>query len=103
MFESAHVSTSIDEALNASEGRGVAEKRTNKDEAANFLRTVLAGGALPVLQIESEARDAGLLGPGSPISQNKAFRSAREDLGIRPQRQGGTGATGQWVWELPRG
>lgn len=100
MFEGQYVSASLDEALNASECRG-GERHTNKDEAANFLRTVLAGGALPVLQIESEARDAGLLGRDSPISQNKAFRSAREELGIAPQRQGGTGAKGQWVWGLP--
>jgi len=100
MFEGEHVSASIDEALNASECRG-AERHTNKDEAANFLRTVLAGGALPVLQIESEARDAGLLGPESPISQNKPFRLAREQLGIAPQRQGGAGANGLWVWGLP--
>ena len=101
MFEGAHVSASIDEALSASESRGSGEKGTSKDEAANFLRTVLVGGALPVLQIESEAREAGLLGPDSPISQNKAFRSARKELCIDPQRQGGTGAKGQWVWGLP--
>ncbi|WLB19368.1 AAA family ATPase [Bradyrhizobium sp. vgs-9] len=105
MFEGDHVSESIDEALSASEGRrGSAEdKRTNKDEAADFLRSVLSGGAVPVLQIEAEARDAGLLGPDKPISQNKAFRSARDMLGISPQRRGGTGAKGQWVWELPDG
>jgi hypothetical protein len=100
MFEGEYVSASIDEALNASECRG-GEKHISKEEAANFLRTVLAGGALPVLQIQSEAREAGLLGPESPISQNKAFRSARKDLGVAPQRQGGTGAKGQWVWGLP--
>jgi hypothetical protein len=102
MFEGGYVSASIDEALNASESRG-GDRHTNKEEAANFLRTVLAGGALPVLQIESEARDAGLLGPDRPISQNKAFRSAREELGIAPQRHGGTAAKGQWVWGLPAG
>jgi hypothetical protein len=101
MFENEYVTASIDEALNASEGRGAGDKRTNKHEAANFLRTVLAGGAMAVLQVEAEAREAGLLGPDSPISQNKAFRSAREELSIVPQRQGGTGAKGQWVWGLP--
>jgi hypothetical protein len=101
MFENDYVSASIDEALNASEGRGTSEKRTNKDDAADFLRTILAGGALPVLEIESEAREAGLLGPDNPISQNKAFRSARDMLGITAQRRGGTGAKGQWLWELP--
>jgi hypothetical protein len=72
-----------------------------KDEASDFLRELLASGALPVLEIEQEARDAGLLGPDGPISQNKSLRSARDILGITPQRKGGTGAKGQWVWELP--
>ncbi|MVT52533.1 AAA family ATPase [Bradyrhizobium yuanmingense] len=103
MFEGDHVSESIDEALSASESRrgNSEEKRTNKDEAADFLRSVLSEGAIPVLQIEAEAREAGLLGPDKPISQNKAFRSARDMLGISPQRRGGTGSKGQWVWELP--
>jgi len=61
----------------------------------------LAGGAMPVLEIEREAREAGLLGPDSPISQNKSFRSARDMLEISPRRKGGAGAKGQWVWELP--
>jgi hypothetical protein len=65
------------------------------------LKQVLAGGETPVLQIEAEARNAGLLGPDQPISQNKSFRSARDMLGIKPERRGGTGASGQWVWELP--
>jgi hypothetical protein len=101
MFEGDYVSESIDEALNASESRRGGEKRTSKDEAVDFLRTILAAGALPVLQIEAEARDAGLLGPENPISQSKAFRSARDNLGITPQRRGGAGAKGQWVWGMP--
>ncbi len=100
MFEGDHVSASIDEALTASESRS-GDKRTNKDEAATFLRTLLGGGALPVVQIEAEARDAGLLGPESPISQDKPFRLARKQLDIVPQRQGGAGANGLWVWGLP--
>lgn len=102
MFEGDHVSESIDEALSASESRrgNADEKRTSKDEAADFLRSLLSNGAVPVLQIEAEARSAGLLGPDKPISQNKAFRSARDMLGISPQRRGGMGAMGQWVWDL---
>ena len=100
MFEGEHVSASVDEALIASESRG-GDKHTNKEEATTFLRTLLAEGALPVLRIELEAREAGLLGPDNPISQNKPFRLAREQLGIAPQRQGGAGANGLWVWGLP--
>ena len=70
--------------INASEGRGEDEKR-------------LAEGEKPVLEIEAEAREAGLLGPGSPVSQNKAFRSARKMLGIKPHRQCGAGARGLWA------
>jgi putative DNA primase/helicase len=94
-----HVTASVDEALLASETQGGV--RSGKDDAADFLRTVLAAGALPVLEIEQEARAAGLLGAENSISQNKAFRSARTLLGVTPQRIGGTGATGKWVWELP--
>ena len=101
MFEGDHIDESIDEALTASETRRGGEKRTGKDEAAEFLKELLAAGPMPVLEIEREARDAGLLGPDSPVSQNKAFRSARDILGISPQRKGGAGAKGQWVWQLP--
>jgi energy-coupling factor transporter ATP-binding protein EcfA2 len=101
MFEGEHVSHSIDEALTASEARGGTDHRSGKDEAADFLRDILARGAVPVLEIEQEAREAGLLGPDSPISQNKSFRSARDMLEISPQRKGGAGAKGQWVWQLP--
>ncbi|QHO72481.1 hypothetical protein ACH79_07440 [Bradyrhizobium sp. CCBAU 051011] len=105
MFEGDHINESIDEALSASEGKkgGNGDRRTSKDEAADFLAQVLAGGETAVLQIEAEARSAGLLGPDQPISQNKSFRSARDMLGIKPERRGGTGASGQWVWKLPVG
>jgi hypothetical protein len=101
-WDTNHVTATVDEALLlASETRGGNDNRSGKDEAADFLRELLALDAMPVLEIEREARDAGLLGPDIPISQNKSFRSAREILGIVPQRKGGVGAKGQWVWELP--
>jgi hypothetical protein len=77
------------------------EGRSGKDEAADFLRGLLTAEGNPVLEIEREAREAGLLGPDSPISQNKSFRSAREILGVIAQRKGGAAAKGQWVWVLP--
>jgi putative DNA primase/helicase len=100
-WETDQVTASADEALSASENRGANAGRTGKDDAADFLRAVLALGPMPVLEIEQDARDAGLLGAESSISQSKAFRSARTLLGITPKRTGGTGATGKWVWELP--
>jgi hypothetical protein len=100
-WDTDHVTGSVDDALIASETRGGGESRSGKDEAADFLRGLLGSGAMPVTEVEREARDAGLLGPDSPISQSKCFRSARDIVGIVPQREGGTGAKGRWVWELP--
>jgi putative DNA primase/helicase len=100
-WDTNHVTASVDEALSASENRGNNEGRTGKDEAADFLSGLLTTDGTPVLEIEREAREAGLLGPDSPISQNKSFRSAREALGVVPRRKGGAGANGQWVWALP--
>jgi putative DNA primase/helicase len=94
-WETDHVTASVDEALSASESRGADEGRIGKDDAADFLRAVLAAGAMPVLEIEQEARAAGLL-----AADRSVFRSARTLLGITPRRTGGTGASGKWVWEL---
>jgi hypothetical protein len=99
-WDSEHVSASIEETLISSE-KGKPGKHTAKDEAVVFLCDLLAGRAMPVTEVEREARDAGLLGAESPISQNKAFRSARETLKISPKREGGMGTAGRWVWELP--
>jgi putative DNA primase/helicase len=99
-WESDHVTASVDEALLASETKGSGESRSAKEEAADFLHELLASGAMPVLEIEREAREAGLLGLDTPISQNKPLRSAANDLGIIRHRKGGTAAKGQWVWEL---
>jgi hypothetical protein len=100
-WDTDHVTASVDEALTASESRGNNESRSGKDEAADFLRGLLTAEGIAVIEIEREAREAGLLGPDSAISQNKSFRSAREALGVVPQRKGGAGASGQWVWALP--
>jgi putative DNA primase/helicase len=100
-WDTDHVTASVDEALSASESRGNNEGRSGKDEAADFLRGLLTAEGIAVLEIEREAREAGLLGPDSPISQNKSFRCAREALGVVPKRKGGMADKGQWVWVLP--
>jgi plasmid stability protein len=41
--------------------------------------------------------EAGLLSEGKPIAQNKAFRNAKERLGIEPKRTGGLGLAGKWT------
>ncbi len=93
-FESDHVSQSIDEALTASESRGAAAGgQTSKDDAAEFLSDVLAHGPRDVLEVESLARAATLLGNDKPLRQNKAFREARKTLGVVTTREGfGPGA-----------
>jgi putative DNA primase/helicase len=101
MFESDHVSQSIDEALTASESRGgAAGGQTSKDDAAEFLSEVLAQGPVDVLMVESLARAATLLANDKPLRQNKAFRDARKDLGVIASREGfGPGA--RYVLSLP--
>jgi hypothetical protein len=64
-----------------------------------FLRNVLACGALGVLQLEAMARAAGLLGEGQRITHAKVFKQAKKSLGIRSVRDG-FGCGGAWAWVL---
>jgi putative DNA primase/helicase len=94
-WESKSVKTTADEALNA----GSSGEPTAKGDAVEFLRTVLADGPVAVPDLEAEAKSAGYLKPDQSISQSKPFRSAREDLGIKPAK---AGMAGGWVWALPK-
>jgi hypothetical protein len=67
------------------------EMRPERDEATEFLMTELADGARPAKEIEKARRDAGI--------SERTLRRAREDLGIKPQKNGLNGA---WTWELPQ-
>jgi hypothetical protein len=69
--------------------------------AAEFLRDVLAGGALGVPKLEAMARTAGLLGEGQRITHAKVFKKAKKSLGIRSVRNG-FGDAGEWLWQLER-
>ena len=102
-WDTDHVTASVDEALIASETRGGGgESKSGKDEATDFLRSVLSNGPVAVADIEAEARAAGLLGKESPIGQNKTFRQARKELGVVSSRDGfGPGA--RYVLSLPDG
>src|SRR5262245_30721715 len=75
--------------------------RAREAVAAEFLRKALAGKALGVPQLDIMARAAGLLGERQRVTDAKAFRRAKNSLGIRSVREG-FGAGGGWVWELPR-
>jgi hypothetical protein len=64
-----------------------------------FLRNVLAGGALGVPKLEAMARAAGLLSEVQRITHAKVFKQAKKSLGIRSVRNG-FGSGGEWVWVL---
>jgi hypothetical protein len=101
MFEGEHVSQSIDEALTASESRGGNKGQTSsKEDVTEFLTEILANGPVDVLEVEAQARAATLLADDKRLRQNKAFRDAREDLGVVATREGfGPGA--RYVLSLP--
>jgi hypothetical protein len=64
-----------------------------------FLRNVLACGALGVPKLEAMSRAAELLGEGQRITDAKVFKQAKKSLGIRSVRSG-FGSGGGWVWVL---
>jgi putative DNA primase/helicase len=102
MFEGEHVSQSIDEALVASESRGGNKggQNSSKEDVTQFLTEILANGPVDVLEVESQARAAALLADDKRLRQNKAFRDAREALGVVATREGfGPGA--RYVLSLP--
>lgn len=94
-WESEPVAITANQAL----GSGKQCATTATDDAVEFLRAVLAEGALKVIEVEAEARAACLLGADQSISQSKPFRAARKILGIRPYQLKGR-AAGGWVWSL---
>lgn len=66
------------------------EERLPRDEAEDFLRVELSGGARPSKDVQRSARDAGI--------SERTLRRARERLGVKPRPEGfGVG----WTWELP--
>jgi hypothetical protein len=95
-WENEHVSRTADEALCAIEAGAQSRNSTAKDEAIEFLNTILACGPVDVQDVERQARDAGVLGDRQPISQCKPIRAARESLGIKPRQ-----VDRKWVWALP--
>jgi putative DNA primase/helicase len=100
-FENEQVSQSIDEALTASENRGGDGSQTSgKEDVAEFLTEVLAAGPVDVLEVERQARLAGLLGDTKRIRENKSFRAARKQLGILSRHEG-FGPGSRYVLSLP--
>lgn len=62
-----------------------------KDDAVDFLRDLLAGGAVRADEIEKKAQAAGI--------SESTLRRAKKSLDVRSKRTGFSDAT--WVWELP--
>ena len=94
VWDSEPVSTTADEAMSHHRDASA------KEDAVEFLRSVLAAAPIKVGEIEQQARDAGLLSEDQRLSQSKPFRSARKSLGIQPYQQKGERAAG-WLWALP--
>jgi hypothetical protein len=94
------VDVTADQALAAAAGKGRGSEPSAKNDAVEFLVQVLAGGPLPVVDIEAEARAAGMLGHATPINKDKPFRAAKEKMRIKSYQSKGQ-KSGGWVWELP--
>jgi putative DNA primase/helicase len=100
-FDGEHVSQSVDQALAASENpRGDGSQTSGKDDIAEFLTEVLAAGPVDVLEVERQARLAGLLGESKRIRESKSFRLARTHLGVLYKHEG-FGPGSRYLLSLP--
>jgi putative DNA primase/helicase len=89
MYESTPITISADQALAALDGNG--ENRSEKSDAIDFLTDALRSGPVSAKDMKREAAEAGI--------SSKSLRSAREALGIKPEK---AGFEGGWVWSLPK-
>jgi putative DNA primase/helicase len=89
MYETAPVTITADQALAAFDGQG--ESRSGKAEATDFLTNLLAGGPVSAKDVMKEAASVGI--------SAKSLRSAREALGIKPEK---SGFDDGWAWTLPK-
>jgi RecA-family ATPase len=65
-------------------------------EATEFLREMLADGAVAARQIQDEAEDAGI--------KETTLKRAKKAVGVSTYREGveGKQGGGKWMWEIPR-
>jgi putative DNA primase/helicase len=93
-WEREPVNMNADDALAAERDDGTPGPEPEKrDQAADWLRDILADGPVKVADIQQAAKDAGLTFGG-------AVRRARQELGIKPYK--GQFQDG-WYWRLPEG
>ena len=67
---------------------------------AAFLESAIGAGPIPVGELDTKARTAGLLGEHQHVGDAKLFKAAKKRLGIVSRRDG-FGREGAWLWELP--
>lgn len=70
-----------------------AERLRRLEEAQAFLRHQLAAGPQPARVVLKAAKSAGIA--------TRTLHRAKDALGVRPERTGGYGAHGQWIWYPP--
>lgn len=91
VYEGGPVNVDIAAALR---GPDEARERAPQDEAADFLRDMLADGPMPQVDIVRQAKEAGI--------SARTLRRAKERIGVETRHDGfGTGS--RWVWQLEDG
>ena len=88
-WEDSRVTISADEAT-APRENGY-ESKTGKAKAMGLLKELLASGSRPAIEIKAHAEEAGIT--------EKALRTARDAVGIKPTKGG---MSGGWIWALPK-
>src|SRR5262245_3502864 len=89
VWESSHVETTADQALQETEGLQGGDRPIAKAE--EFLLSILGKESVPTKQVEKQAKEAGL--------SWATVRRAKKALGIRSYK---SDVEGGWLWELPK-
>jgi putative DNA primase/helicase len=91
-WETETVTITADQALQAADDRG--DGGGAGAEAEEFLREALAGGAVAVIDLKADAKEAGL--------SWATIRRAKDRLGVVAKREShGRNGGGRWTWALP--
>jgi putative DNA primase/helicase len=91
-WETETVTITADQALQAADDRGGGG--VAGADAEEFLREALAGGAVAVIDLKADAKEAGL--------SWATIRRAKERLGIVAEREShGRDGGGRWTWAMP--